>query len=124
MTVTRQGSADDSGAAPADNGLAAWEEASGPERDFGDSAGYGTGGSTRDYYDVVGDDGRRKRPNPLDRVMGGSPDRSVTGPVLIALTILTIPLGFYLWHKSQPQRERERAARQGRNREALARFQV
>ncbi|NIX76286.1 BON domain-containing protein [Microvirga terricola] len=28
----------------------------GPERDFGDSAGYGTGGSERDWRDVVGED--------------------------------------------------------------------
>lgn len=31
----------------------------GPERDFGDSAGYGTGGSARDWRDVVGEDRRR-----------------------------------------------------------------
>jgi osmotically-inducible protein OsmY len=31
----------------------------GRERDYGDSAGYGTGGSTRDWRDVVGDDRRR-----------------------------------------------------------------
>jgi osmotically-inducible protein OsmY len=31
----------------------------GRERDFGDSAGYGTGGSTRDWRDVLGDDERR-----------------------------------------------------------------
>jgi hypothetical protein len=29
---------------------------SGRERDFGDSAGYGTGGSTRDWHDVMGED--------------------------------------------------------------------
>lgn len=33
--------------------------ARGRERDFGDSAGYGTGGSARDWRDVVGDDRRR-----------------------------------------------------------------
>src|SRR5215210_2410210 len=40
-------------------------------RDFGDSAGYGTGGSARDYRDVLGEDaaGRLSRPNPLDAVM-------------------------------------------------------
>jgi short-subunit dehydrogenase len=40
-------------------------------RDFGDSAGYGSGGSTRDYRDVLGEDaaGRPNRPNPLDAVM-------------------------------------------------------
>jgi len=39
-------------------------------RDFGDSAGYGSGGSTRDYQNVVGENpvtaGRR---NPLDAVI-------------------------------------------------------
>jgi hypothetical protein len=40
------------------------------ERDFGDSAGYGGGGSAQDYRDVVGDDpGSTDRPNPLDKVM-------------------------------------------------------
>ncbi len=46
------------------------------ERDFGDSAGYGSGGSTLDRRDV-GDDalsGTAGRHNPLDDVMdtGGS----------------------------------------------------
>jgi osmotically-inducible protein OsmY len=31
----------------------------GRERDYGDSAGYGTGGSTRDWRDVLGEDRRR-----------------------------------------------------------------
>jgi hypothetical protein len=43
------------------------------KRDFGDSAGYGSGGSTRDYHEVEGED-RVKRPNPLDEVTGGSRD--------------------------------------------------
>src|SRR4051812_26362338 len=40
-------------------------------RDFGDSAGYGSGGSAQDYRDVLGEDaaGRPSRPNPLDAVM-------------------------------------------------------
>jgi len=43
------------------------------DRDFGDSAGYGTGGSARDYRDVVGEgSGAMDRPNPLDAVI---PDR-------------------------------------------------
>ena len=47
------------------------------ERDYGDSAGYGTGGSTLDYADITGDPtyGEGRRPNPLDEVMntgGGS----------------------------------------------------
>jgi hypothetical protein len=41
------------------------------ERDFGDSAGYGSGGSTMDYHEV-GDkaaDGVKDRRNPLDAVV-------------------------------------------------------
>jgi hypothetical protein len=39
-------------------------------RDFGDSAGYGSGGSTRDYQEVVGENPvTARRPNPLDAVM-------------------------------------------------------
>jgi osmotically-inducible protein OsmY len=44
----------------------------GRERDFGDSAGYGTGGSALDWHDVVGDE--RGRGGPLfdsDRDRGG-----------------------------------------------------
>ena len=40
------------------------------ERDFGDSAGYGSGGSTRDYQEVVGENPvTAGRPNPLDAVI-------------------------------------------------------
>ncbi|GJE41231.1 hypothetical protein [Methylobacterium soli] len=41
-----------------------------PERDFGDSAGYGSGGSSLDRREV-GDDGpsAEGRPNPLDAVI-------------------------------------------------------
>jgi hypothetical protein len=43
-------------------------------RDFGDSAGYGSGGSTRDYQEVVGENPvTAGRPNPLDAVI--PPDR-------------------------------------------------
>jgi hypothetical protein len=39
-------------------------------RDFGDSAGYGGGGSTRDYQEVVGENPVTVgRPNPLDAVI-------------------------------------------------------
>jgi hypothetical protein len=39
-------------------------------RDFGDSAGYGSGGSTRDYQEVVGENPvTAGRPNPLDQVI-------------------------------------------------------
>jgi hypothetical protein len=41
-----------------------------PGRDFGDSAGYGSGGSTRDYQEVVGENPvTAGRPNPLDAVI-------------------------------------------------------
>ena len=47
-------------------------------RDFGDSAGYGSGGSTRDYQEVVGENPVTEgRPNPLDAVIptGGNGDQ-------------------------------------------------
>ncbi len=44
------------------------------ERDFGDSAGYGGGGSTRDYQEVVGESPvTAGRPNPLDAVIPPEP---------------------------------------------------
>jgi hypothetical protein len=43
-------------------------------RDFGDSAGYGSGGSTRDYQEVVGENPvTAGRPNPLDAVIPPEP---------------------------------------------------
>ena len=43
-------------------------------RDFGDSAGYGSGGSTRDYQEVVGENPvTAGRPNPLDAVIPPGP---------------------------------------------------
>jgi hypothetical protein len=43
-------------------------------RDFGDSAGYGGGGSTRDYQEVVGENPvTAGRPNPLDAVIPPDP---------------------------------------------------
>ena len=45
-------------------------------RDFGDSAGYGSGGSTRGYQDVVGENPvTAGRPNPLDAVIPTKPPR-------------------------------------------------
>jgi len=39
-------------------------------RDFGVSAGYGSGGSTRDYQEAVGENPlTARRPNPLDAVI-------------------------------------------------------
>jgi hypothetical protein len=44
-------------------------------RDFGDSAGYGSGGSTHDYQDVVGENPvTENRPNPLDEVIPTEPE--------------------------------------------------
>ena len=44
-------------------------------RDFGDSAGYGSGGSTRDYQEVVGENPvTAGRPNPLDAVIPPGPE--------------------------------------------------
>jgi hypothetical protein len=99
------------------------------ERDFGDSAGYGSGGSTRDYRDVVGDENEyASRPNPLDAVMrdtGRRPhDVEVLSAVLLGLAVFAVPLGFYAWRRTQPQRDQERRARMGRSREALARMQM
>ena len=46
-------------------------------RDFGDSAGYGSGGSTRDYQEVVGENPvTTGRPNPLDEVIPSEPQGS------------------------------------------------
>ena len=46
-------------------------------RDFGDSAGYGSGGSTRDYQEVVGESPvTTGRPNPLDEVIPSKPQGS------------------------------------------------
>lgn len=46
-----------------------------PERDFGDSAGYGTGGSALDYHEVGDEDASpiKGRRNPLDDVMNPVP---------------------------------------------------
>jgi len=46
-------------------------------RDFGDSAGYGSGGSTRDYQEVVGENPvTAGRPNPLDSVIPPEPPKN------------------------------------------------
>ena len=43
-------------------------------RNFGDSAGYGSGGSTRDYQEVVGENPvTAGRANPLDAVIPPEP---------------------------------------------------
>ena len=48
-----------------------------PERDFGDSAGYGGGGSALDYDEVLGDETSRRDigPNPLDAVVHTGNDK-------------------------------------------------
>jgi hypothetical protein len=46
-------------------------------RDFGDSAGYGSGGSSLDYQEVVGENPvTTGRPNPLDEVIPSKPQGS------------------------------------------------
>ena len=47
------------------------------ERDYGDSAGYGGGGSTLDYDEVLGDENSRRDigPNPLDAVVQTGKDK-------------------------------------------------
>ena len=47
------------------------DEGHGRERDFGDSAGYGTGGSALDYHEVGDEDASpiKGKHNPLDDVM-------------------------------------------------------
>ena len=139
MTLGRPDAASDPDGALADEVLASWQETvmanssgSDPdrdERDFGDSAGYGGGGSTQDYRDVVGEDqDDDPRPNPLDQVMRTPADRSrdanVVGAMLVGLAAVALPLGLYLWRRTQPQRERDRRAQMGRTRENLARMQV
>jgi osmotically-inducible protein OsmY len=47
----------------------------GRERDFGDSAGYGSGGSALDWRDVVGDDDRRYLGQVFDNGRGRGQDR-------------------------------------------------
>jgi hypothetical protein len=73
------------------SGQAGGDERAGPdraERDFGDSAGYGGGGSALDYDEVLGDATSRRdtgKPNPLDAVVhtersGGDAERSGDRP--------------------------------------------
>ncbi len=64
--------------APTDDDVPNLGPASAPAgRDFGDSAGYGSGGSTRDYQEVVGENPvTAGRPNPLDAVIPPEPHGS------------------------------------------------
>ncbi|HEX2552711.1 MAG TPA: hypothetical protein VHL98_03355 [Microvirga sp.] len=112
-------------------------------RDFGDSAGYGGGGSTRDYRDVLGEDEARRRPNPLDAVMTIPPHRRREGSgragpgrqerdpsadlVTAAGAMLVAGLGVLAWRYAQgrrSQRMQDRRRDDGAAREALARLQV
>ncbi len=71
---------------PGERGEPAWPENDVPNlgptsdpsgRDFGDSAGYGSGGSTRDYQEVVGENPvTAGRSNPLDAVIPPEPQGS------------------------------------------------
>jgi hypothetical protein len=50
-----------------------------PGRDFGGSAGYGSGGSTRDYQELVGENPvTAGRPNPLNAVLPPEPQGTET----------------------------------------------
>ena len=112
-------------------------------RDFGDSAGYGGGGSTRDYRDVLGEDeARRNRPNPLDAVMtipphrrrvqgrgpGGAPDRDPSADLVTAAALMLVAgLGVLGWRhvgNLRSRRIRRQQRQEGMAREALARLQV
>lgn len=106
------------------------------ERDFGDSAGYGGGGSTRDYRDVLGSDADRpRRPNPLDEVMkpGVRGARTMDPRVLArrptgiaaAIALAALPLAVVAVAASgRAERRRAELERMGRSRENLARLQV
>ena len=91
----------------------------GGERDFGDSAGYGGGGSTRDFHDVVGERAARpSRPNPLDAVMtprsgsrsrAGADRRPDIGLAFMAgSALLTATLGMMAWRRARAGRRRYR----------------
>jgi hypothetical protein len=90
----------------------------GGERDFGDSAGYGGGGSTRDFHDVVGDSATpRVRPNPLDAVMARPPGRRARAgggrrpdiglAFMAGSALLTASLGVMLWRRAGAIRRRK-----------------
>ena len=51
------------------------------ERDFGDSAGYGSGGSALDFHEVGDEDANpvKDKPNPLDKFMDTDDGGSSTG---------------------------------------------
>ena len=58
------------------------DAAGGGERDYGDSAGYGGGGSTLDYDELLGEGKSRRdlgRPNPLDAVVHTGVDEQEDG---------------------------------------------
>ncbi len=52
------------------------------KRDYGDSAGYGGGGSTLDYDELLGEENSPRdlgRPNPLDAVVHTGPGAEESG---------------------------------------------
>ncbi|MET0744947.1 MAG: hypothetical protein ABWY78_16365 [Microvirga sp.] len=67
-------------------------------------------------------------PGDLGTVMRlhGEPRRDVRvfASILAGLTIMVIPLSLYVWHRTQPRRDRERRAESGRMLETLARLQA
>lgn len=103
-------------------------------RDFGDSAGYGTGGSTLDYRRVVGEDHSSEsgRPNPLDSVMSNrrppNSGRVVPANAETALLLVTglfaVSVGVLVWQSLRPYREQARLVEAGYERERAARLQL
>jgi hypothetical protein len=107
------------------------------DRDYGDSAGYGTGGSTSDYREVVGEDASRPgRPNPLDAVMStptasgraganwGTAKRADVGLALMAASAaVTVLLGVLVWRRIPSGGEQRRKYVDREQRERAARFQ-
>jgi hypothetical protein len=107
------------------------------ERDYGDAAGYGTGGSTSDYRDVVGDEdaNRPPGPNPLDAIMSapgssrqtnqwGRVNRPDIGLALMAASAaVTVSLGVLLWRRIRSDRKQHHAYADREMRQRAARFQ-
>jgi hypothetical protein len=107
------------------------------ERDYGDAAGYGTGGSASDYRDVVGDDdaNRPPGPNPLDAIMStpgssrlsshwGRVNRPDIGLALMAASAaVTVTLGVLLWRRIRSDRKQHDAYADRERRQRAARLQ-
>lgn len=82
------------------------------ERDFGDSAGYGTGGSALDYREILGSESSGKRPNPLDAVMRNREQkRTRASKVAVAGALLAaVPLYLYVFRRGRRSRSKNKAS--------------